>query len=556
MLKEIYGQEQLTRARAAARGGRFQLLMGAGVMVGSANARGATPLGRETVGLLKKKFPQAPIEDEDNLSRAYQRALISSNELAMWNFMKELFARTRPAKWLPTLANQPWKRAWTLNVDDGFENAFLRSDARKYQDLSTVSWDDPYLESPEFQVIHLHGHIISDEPRKLVFSFTEYQRLAEKKPVWHQVLDGLIRAEPFVIIGARLLDDPDMERLLMSGSASSSGLSLVVDPFISNGNRWELEQLGFKVVKTAAEEFLDDWIAEVSIGDAELEILRRDSAITLPQFRDLKQDDPKVVVGGHDVYSGDAPIWADATGERLANFSWIQRLQHEKLRPGFGGGKASLIVIYADRLSGGTAALLESLHFSTLQDVPVMLFDRSSRWSVELLMRAAESRGAMVIGIDGAADFADDIDASLRSAEERGIGLTVVAVETRRKALALEERLAGSYEIRSVEAPDRLSRVDASLLVRKLERFGRLGSLELKSGKDRIEHFRGKDIFSGMLDSSMPSVLGGALKTWFAMCLGGGVAISCCCWGLRPLTISRSEWLRQHWLLGSVQRLF
>jgi hypothetical protein len=113
--------------RDAARSGRYHLLLGAGASAGAQNSRGDLPMAPGLVDILAQRFPSAPIPADTALPRAYQRAVSVSSPEAVWWVLREVFLHSNHREWYSTFATLPWKRVWTLNVDDVFENAYRRA---------------------------------------------------------------------------------------------------------------------------------------------------------------------------------------------------------------------------------------------------------------------------------------------------------------------------------------------------------------------------------------------------------------------------------------------
>ncbi|WP_242681023.1 hypothetical protein [Tessaracoccus sp. SD287] len=105
-----------------------------------------------------------------------------------------------------------------------------------------------------------------------------------------------------------------------------------------------------------------------------------------------------------------------------------------------------------------------------------------------------------MVVIDGGADFGDDIDRSLRLAEESGTQLLFLCGEVLGNELRLEERLTGTYGKSTFVAKKGLGNKDSTALYEKLRSSGRLGSLELIDRRAALAVFKGRDIFSAMLD--------------------------------------------------------
>ncbi|MEW2553053.1 SIR2 family protein [Streptomyces zhihengii] len=491
----------LNAARNAARGGQYQLLLGAGASVGAHNSRGPIPLAKDLVEILKARYPAAPIDSTDALPRAYQRAIFVSSAESVWETFVEVFKNAHHQDWFTQLAGLPWRRVWTLNIDDAFENAYrgiARSDARKSR---TVSWDDPYVETGDLEVIHLHGHVLDSKPRNLIFSLSEYQMMASIKPVWSQVLAGLIGVEPFIIMGASILGDPDVESLLLAHRPTAVAPSFVVDPYIGEGNRWELEQLGYSVVKLTGEQFLEAWQDEMGLDAESVRSLEESEALSVPQFVKLQSDRVAPPPRAHDYFGGDAPVWADVIEKRPALFPWVKEIIGSmEAWLNDGAQDPVLHVIYGARMSGVTSGLLlAALEFTHLH-VDVFSFDKSSRFNVPAVLRARAGKRPAVIITDAGADFSNDVDRLLKEAAQSGVQLYMIVSESPHNDLRLEGRLGGGYRKSITKIPVRLNRNASTALVKKLDEFGRLGSLELEPTGRRIRHFQGRDVFSALME--------------------------------------------------------
>lgn len=494
-------RKELLAARNAARGGQYQILLGAGSSVGATNSHGAIPLARDLAGILMKRYPKAPIAETDSLHRAYQRAVLVSSPEHVWRTFSEVFGGAHHESWFQVFASLPWRRVWTLNVDDTFENAYRDKWGEEKRKLRSISWDEPYIETGDLEIIHLHGHIIGSVPQKLVFSFSEYQAAASAKPVWNQVLAGLLGVESFVVLGASILNDPDVEALLLGNRPTSQAPSFIVDPYIGDGNRWELEQLGYRVIKLTGEQFLSAWQTEMDLDEESVRDLEESESLSVPQFTKLQTNRTTPPPRSHDYFGGDAPVWADIIERLPARFGWMADVvAHIKEWVDAGATAPMLHVIYGHRMSGVSSGLLMIARSSIDMYVDVFWFDKSSRFNVPTVLRSRAHKRPAVIFIDTGADFASDVDKLLRDAATSDTSLYLVVSESPQNDLRLEGRLGGGYDKYITKAPHKMSRNDAIALVEKLDNFGRLGSLELEKPALRTRHFRNRDVFSSLME--------------------------------------------------------
>ncbi|MBW4702424.1 SIR2 family protein [Micromonospora sp. RL09-050-HVF-A] len=490
-------------ARDAARSGRYQLLLGAGASVGAVNSFGPLPLASGLVEILAEEYPSAPINSKGTLTRAYQRAVKVSSTEHVWGTLKRIFSGASHDPWFVEMTQLPWRRVWTLNIDDAFENSYRSRAGKSDRKLSIIDWQDAYSDTGDLQVVHLHGHVHGLNPSKLVFSFSEYQTAAQAHPVWDQVLSGVVGSEPFVVIGAKMLEDPDIEALLMNNPPRGLAPSFVVDPCISSDNKWELEGLGFRVVKEMPYDFIDAWRSSFGLTEGELHALRQSHALSIPQFSKLQTNVFNPPPSGHDYFGGDAPLWSDAVVGHIAGLDWmasvVSGVRSWALEAEGSEKDQTLHIVYGERLTGTSSGLYAVAREATKMHVDPYIFDKSSRWDVELMVDLARQRPTLLL-LDGGRDFADDVDRTLKLAVDAGARLYIVVSETFSNVLRLEGRLTGSYFKDVTNVPNRLVRAGASSVVKVLEKFGRLGSLELKDRGERQKNFMGRDIFSSMMD--------------------------------------------------------
>ncbi|MFD4751853.1 SIR2 family protein [Streptomyces sp. NPDC058426] len=461
-------------------------------------------MARALVEALAKEYSDVPINVEnDTLMRAYQRSVISSSPENVWRFLKKIFGNVQHDAWFTDLISLPWRRIWTLNVDDAVEQAYRSSPLERYRPSRAISWDEDFSESGDLEVIHLHGHIMGSKPRQLIFSLSEYQGAAQGRAVWDQVLASTIGSQPLLVVGARLLDDPDVERLLTRNRPSAAAPSIVVDPGITSENEWELKQYGFAVYKDTAEEFTKDWYAQVGLdGDALLELARSEQ-LSVPQVQELSTNHVGPRPKSHRYLDGDEPLWCDVIDDLVTPLSWMQEVSREiKEWASSERQGPRLHLVYGARLTGVSSGLLWIAKDVRSAGVRCFNFDRSSRFDVQRLVDKFSGQGPSVLFVDGAADFADDIDRLLAEAMLAGAAeVYVVAAELPNRNLQLEARLeVASEKISSASAPNRLQRRDAVALVAKREKLGRLGKLEDMERNRRVDHFKNRDVFSAMME--------------------------------------------------------
>lgn len=488
-------------ARSAARAGRYQLLLGAGASLGAKNAKGPLPDAKGLVSSLAKKFPDAHIDDTTRLTRAYQRAVQVATTDEVWWFFRELFFQCEHKEWFTHLAGLPWGRVWTLNIDDTFERAYVKSVRANSARLRVIDWVDSYIEPAGPEIVHLHGTVGGPKPSPIIFSMREYHAAAEAHGVWHKVLRGVLAGEPVVIVGARILDDIDIESLVMSAQPNSYAPSVIVDPYISDDNAWELGKSGYKVIRSSGEGWVEEWQKAFGLDPKNLESLYSSAAVNLPQIRELSPGGYAPAPSSHDLFGGSEPLWSDACQEFIAEFEWANSIAADVKF--WAAGKAPGVVVrisYVQRLAGATAGLLWVAHHVNAYGIRTLQFDRSVRFVPDRFIDMIGTSAPTLLVVDGGYAFADDLNRlALLANDLDDLPLYILLVDRPHRASLIEDHLAtGQYKLKAEHVSRRRTRRDAQKIVNVLSREGRLGQLESKTQRERVEHFFGQDVFSAM----------------------------------------------------------
>jgi hypothetical protein len=206
----------------------YHLLLGAGASLDSVGVDGnRLPTAQALAQSIADRF-RVPIEDGDLLWRIYARAVEQDGEDAVYAWLRERFWHVAPPVWMDMLARSPWSTVWTLNIDDSFEQSYKRVKSEVSRPLITVSWDDEFRLSRGLSVVHLHGCVDRDLSRRLVFSLNEYSGVATSGKTWPLTFRDVYGVSPFVIIGARLRDEPDIEVAVSRREPSHEAPSLYV----------------------------------------------------------------------------------------------------------------------------------------------------------------------------------------------------------------------------------------------------------------------------------------------------------------------------------------
>lgn len=502
-LQRILG-DRLEDAYVSARSGDYQLLLGAGASLGAKNARGVSiPAAEGLIDMLRSEFPDALIEDGNSLQRAYQRAVQNAGADAVWRFLKKVFGSADHEEWFTQLTEYPWRRVWTLNIDDTFERSFPRGVRARIMGHRSIDWHEEYSESDSLQIIHLHGSIQGPEPSPLIFSFSEYAAAATKRPVWDSMLRGSVSAQPFIILGARGLDDPDLEAILLGNKPQHRAPSIVVNPHITPGQRREFESLGYLIFEGTAETFVHSWSQAMGMERAQLNALYETTAVAIPEFSELRLEHAAVPARNHDFIGGSEPLWNDARVGAIAKFEWIasvsksaQEWLADRSR------KTELHVIFSDRLSGLSSGLFHVARELRAAGATVLHFDRRARFDRRRVIDYCRGRGSVVIICDAAHEFTMYFEELLSDAiAEPNCKILLIFGEKNFHELQVDNHFRSNRVPRhTTSVKRRRTRSDAVQIESLLARRGRLGMLEQLPVAQRRAHFVNRDIFSAMAE--------------------------------------------------------
>jgi hypothetical protein len=218
-----------------------------------------------------------------------------------------------PGATIVRLANQPWRRVYSLNVDNCFEKAFesvIAANEFSGNSAEILNFDDGYtdlLSDKRSSIIHLHGLV--DRPESgYVFSQNEYAKSMTRPNSWMLTLSQLIRSETFIVAGTSF-DEIDVEYYLEQRSQKTIRgdipPSILIEPFpnrltemLCDNHQFCLFQ-GTVLEFFAALEAIDDrlrspWLNNRSDGLLGLELSESERLRFSANFERIP-DDPQIV---------------------------------------------------------------------------------------------------------------------------------------------------------------------------------------------------------------------------------------------------------------------
>jgi hypothetical protein len=186
--------------------------------------------------------------------------------------------------------DMPWRRIYTLNVDDLEQAAAARfSLRRRICSLSALraGASDRQLQvsGSVLDVIHLNGSV-EDGPERMTFSTLQYaQRFAERSPFYSQLIEDFAQF-PMLFVGMRLDESPLWQALELGGlrrTVDAAPPGLLVTPQVTRARHSLLRSLNIDWLAMDLREFAEDVLAPLApvipAGLAALDTAHRKQAV-------------------------------------------------------------------------------------------------------------------------------------------------------------------------------------------------------------------------------------------------------------------------------------
>jgi tetratricopeptide (TPR) repeat protein len=438
-VKIMNNQKDLEKLLRGISLGRYHLVLGAGASLGSLGGDqrlipGAFKLAEELAtdfGLLelipeiKTKFETNHIDLKEIYEEIKDRRLLDTEKRSITEYFKYRFINCVPNLWQKLVYSLPWKMIWTLNIDDVLENAYLESS--KNREITPISWYEKYkttklsgklMDWEELQIIHLHGFAkhIKDE-LNIIFSIAEYTNAVSQKHFWHEMFADVFLQEPFIFVGANLVEEFDMAELLRKGSSSKelNGFeSYIVRPNIGNLDNDRYIRWGLNPIKSTGEEFfnfLSDLFKENEyFPDRKNKVPDSIYRSFFSQFDELRIDETIYRTNkNHDFFLGDDPSWLDILNDNNAIFSGVEKALTTVIDKNTLNKNINIFGITGDDGSGKSTFLLRLGKSLIRNGFQVFLFKEERILDVESVSSWITLKKKTVLLFDGCADFSNGI---------------------------------------------------------------------------------------------------------------------------------------------------
>lgn len=342
------------------------LFLGAGFSVGSSNEYGDIPLGDSLKEELMQMFFDSSISEAEKTEISHyslQEVCEYIDEeigrgVELRQFLQKRFSNVVPAEFHYKLVSYPWRKIYTVNIDDLVENVYKK----KGEELLVQNKKKEKNSAVETQYIKLHG-CVRENAEEMVFTRKEYSRLING--TMNFKLNNLvfdIQRENFIFIGASM-DEADIDYYLTqyeNAGYFQQGKMFFVEPYPTLKFRSRIKSLAGVLIESTAEEFLD-FLEEVNYDPDEHQKCKdRLNYSGIFVYNDIIKAINFKKVYESDLYEGDDCKWEDVLKDWLFESPYYDIVKREIDAIDFERVNSYCYSIYGKRLSG-KACLLKQI---------------------------------------------------------------------------------------------------------------------------------------------------------------------------------------------------
>ncbi|MCW2846025.1 MAG: hypothetical protein JWN22_3941 [Nocardioides sp.] len=439
-------------------------------------------------------FPGSPADPLSSVGDLYEVAVARAKRSVQDLFEREL--RVDPAstpkrfdKWFAL----PWKRHYTLNVDDLDE--VVNSRTHLARPITSISAQGrAVIQTSNLLSVHLNGRL-RDFP-DITFSARQYARRAGAPDPWYDLLTSDLLSSPVLFIGT-VLDEPglwlhiELRATRHQGDVELRPPSYLVSPSLPQARAALLKRFNVDWIEATESEFFGEVLssasAEAEQGTIAIQRMHHPAAAS----RTLRSLDHEVTLGQDGdlklYLKGRDPRWADVNEDGYA----VVREFEKELGVKAASGKHGLILLTGTAATGKTTTGMRLALGMHAQGRRAYTFDTvTGTTSADAVLRQARNLRPQVLFIDDADVFGERAGGLLRDLVKLPDTQLVIATirNSKLQSLALEDDLFDTDYV-EMNIPT-LEDSDISKLIATLERAGSLGMMTGLSNPDRIKLFR------------------------------------------------------------------
>lgn len=475
------------------------LFLGAGFSIDSKNDMGKLPKGD---GLRKDIF-DIFIDDsfnesekkeirEYNLQELCQHIYVSMQKKdELQKYIVSRFKDSKPAGFHLLLNRYPWKKIYTVNVDDLVENIYKINGVEL---IVQNKKDEKKCIADATELFKLHG-CVNELEEGLVFSQSEYTNLISKRNFKLDSLTTDMLKQNIIFVGASM-DESDIDFYISkyedAGFQLRKGKLIFIDPFPNLKLKTRIKAMGGILLEWTTEQFLK-FVSKLNYNPTELEASKK--ALNYAGFylyRDILAMNNREVYESK-LYEGYACKWDDVIDDWVFETESIKELEYLCKSIITEPGKSYCISIFGNRFTGKDCALKYVGAFLYKSGYTVIEF-KGRFFDIMALKRYIESCPQEKIGL-----LVEDAPFLYRMIEtilQMNWGeKSLLIITTSRTYYHFKKRyyLEGNpyYEI---ELTDKINNENAKIIYNKLKQKGYTGALP-REEKKAITEIQKKDSF-------------------------------------------------------------
>ncbi len=458
------------------------LFLGAGFSLGASNEYGEIPLGEGLKHEIFTKFIEGKVSEEEKAEiEQYDLQDVCeyvddplNNYKELRSFMVERLKNVKPAEFHYTLSCYPWKKLYTVNIDDLVEHVYRKN----RQNLLIQNQSSQKKDNQNLEYIKLHG-CVDGPTEELVFSRKEYSNLISGRMNFK--LNDLvhdIQRENFLFIGASL-DEPDIDSYVTKYEHAGyfrKGKMIFVDPKPSIKVRNRVKAFSGILLEWTTEQFMK-FLSTIDYDPDEQEkCIKRLNYSGIHLYTDTVNSIERKYVYESRLYEGYICEWRDVLENWLFESPYFLELKNRINRIDYEEGNTYCVALYGVRLVGKGCLLKQIGAWLNTRGYTVLEFKGKSLDSKKLFEFIRIDKGNQYALLVEDASFNYKVIEKMY--EENNTGKKLLVITTSRNYYHLKKRyyLEGNpYE--AFEIKDKLDYTYAQIIYRKLSEKGYLGEL-------------------------------------------------------------------------------
>ena len=458
------------------------LFLGAGFSVGSKNEVGELPKGdglcKDIFGtFMNNSFNETDKKeisgyDLQDLCQFIYDSMEKKDELYQYIVLR--FQHSKPQEFHLLLNNYPWKRIYTVNVDDLVEticsiNGVKLTVQNKREEKKCIA--------DSIELFKLHG-CVNEIEEGFVFSRGEYTNLISKRNFKLDSLTTDIIKNNIIFVGASM-DESDIDFYISkyedAGFQLRKGKLIFIDPMPTLKLKTRIKAMGGILLEWTTEQFMK-FISDLRYNPTELEVSKK--ALNYAGFY-LYSD---ILVMNTDqvyeskLYEGYACKWQDVIDDWVFETASVAELESYCSSLSIERGNSHCIAIYGNRFTGKDCALKYIGAFLYKNGYNVIEF-RGKYFDISVLRRYIEicQQEKIVLLIEDASFMYRMIE-SLLQMDWREKSLLIITTSRTYYHFKKQYYLKGN-SYREIELTDKISKDDAKIIYKTLKQKGYTGGL-------------------------------------------------------------------------------